>query len=426
MAVMRHSIQFGNVDSADYGIYISGEGVFDAPERDVEMVEIPGRNGTLAIDRGRYQNIEVKYPAFNYEPNYDDFAQNLADFRNALCSQRGYQRLTDSFHPDEYRYAMFRDGLEIEPIKYNTASEFDLVFDCKPQRFLNSGNVVQTFTESGSITNPTKETALPLLRIQGTGTVTIMDRSFTITDTPVGDFLIKQAQESSSSPVNVSFSSAADKMNVGDEITVHGVQYRFSLQSVKRITVNGVTRFANITQITAGSVTAGAKVVTDIDGHYANAYMVLGDLTFANKPTSQSTQTYGTTLTVKLEDNTTASVALSVSVKQFRASEYKGRLQFYSSAESMDTSVVYAPVFASPTYVGEIRGNSSMSILGNYTYIDCEEGECYKLESNLAVSVNEAVSFENGQLPHLYGGFNSITLGSGITQLRITPRWWQV
>ena len=148
MAVMRHSIQFGNVDSADYGIYISGEGVFDAPERDVETVEIPGRNGTLPIDHGRYQNIEVKYPAFNYEPAYDDFAQNLADFRNALCSQRGYQRLTDSFHPDEYRYAMFKDGLEIEPIKYNTASEFDLVFDCKPQRFLNSGSAVQTFTES--------------------------------------------------------------------------------------------------------------------------------------------------------------------------------------------------------------------------------------------------------------------------------------
>ena len=54
MAIMRHSIIFGGVDSADYGIYISGEGVFNAPRRDVEMAAIPGRNGDLALDHGRY------------------------------------------------------------------------------------------------------------------------------------------------------------------------------------------------------------------------------------------------------------------------------------------------------------------------------------------------------------------------------------
>ena len=44
MAMMQ-SITFGGVNSADYGIYIGGEGVFNAPKREVEMIEIPGRNG---------------------------------------------------------------------------------------------------------------------------------------------------------------------------------------------------------------------------------------------------------------------------------------------------------------------------------------------------------------------------------------------
>lgn len=145
-----NSITFGGVNSADFGIYISGEGVFNAPKRDVEMITIPGRNGAFALDNGRFENIEVTYPAFNFEPNdYDTFAQRLSDFRNAICAQRGYQRLEDTFHPDEYRMAAYIGGLDIKPIKYNTASEFDIVFDCKPQRWLKDGETAVTMGEWG-------------------------------------------------------------------------------------------------------------------------------------------------------------------------------------------------------------------------------------------------------------------------------------
>lgn len=147
---IENSIIFGGVNSADFGIYISGEGVFNAPKRDVEMITIPGRNGAFALDNGRFENIEVTYPAFNFEPNdYDTFAQRLSDFRNAICAQRGYQRLEDTFHPDEYRMAAYIGGLDIKPIKYNTASEFDIVFDCKPQRWLKDGETAVTIGEWG-------------------------------------------------------------------------------------------------------------------------------------------------------------------------------------------------------------------------------------------------------------------------------------
>ena len=43
-------IIFGGVDSSDYGIYISGEAVYNAPQRAVEFVDVPGRNGAIAID----------------------------------------------------------------------------------------------------------------------------------------------------------------------------------------------------------------------------------------------------------------------------------------------------------------------------------------------------------------------------------------
>jgi len=137
--VADHKFIFGGADSSTYGIYISGEGVFNAPERAVEMISIPGRNGAIALDQGRFENIEVTYPAFNYEQGMSDFSSNLAGLRSALCSKRGYQRLTDTIHPDEFRLGVYRSGLEVTPVKYNTASDFNITFDCKPQRFLTSG-----------------------------------------------------------------------------------------------------------------------------------------------------------------------------------------------------------------------------------------------------------------------------------------------
>ena len=132
------SLFFDGEDSRDYGVYITGEAVFNAPEREVEMISIPGRNGQLALDKGRFENIEVTYPAGIYADTEADFAEAISNFRNLLCSRRGYVRLQDEYHPDEYRMAVYKNGLEVENALLK-AGEFDIVFDCKPQRYLTSG-----------------------------------------------------------------------------------------------------------------------------------------------------------------------------------------------------------------------------------------------------------------------------------------------
>ena len=73
MAVFN-SLTFDGENSLDYGIYITGEGVYDAPGRAVEMVTIPGRNGTLAIDQGRFENIDVKYAAGSFGSTQAEYA----------------------------------------------------------------------------------------------------------------------------------------------------------------------------------------------------------------------------------------------------------------------------------------------------------------------------------------------------------------
>lgn len=142
-----NSLIYGGVDSADYGVYITGDAAFNAPKRSVELVSVPGRNGAIELDQGHFENIEVSYPAGMFGDDQTDFRERLSDFRNAIMSQKGYQRLSDTYHPDEYRMGIYVDGLEVEPKHYNEAGQFTLKFNCKPQRFLTSGEEVITIGE---------------------------------------------------------------------------------------------------------------------------------------------------------------------------------------------------------------------------------------------------------------------------------------
>lgn len=177
---MNETLTFNGVNSATYGVYIAGDAVYNAPERAVEMITIPGRNGSVAMDGGRFENIDITYPAFCFDTSQNDFADRVADFRNALLSAVGYQRLTDDYHTDEYRMAVYKSGLDVEPHVYNRAGSFNLTFDCKPQRYLISGEIAQSFTANGTITNPTYFAASPLLEITGKGTIGIGSYSFEI------------------------------------------------------------------------------------------------------------------------------------------------------------------------------------------------------------------------------------------------------
>ena len=142
------AFSFDGTSSRNYGVYITGQGVFNAPERNVEMVEIPGRDGAYALDKGNFNNIEVTYPASIVADTSADFADAVSDLRNFLCSKVGYCRLEDEYNPNEYRMAIYKSGLEVSHEGLQTG-EFDIVFECKPQRWLTSGESKQTIANSG-------------------------------------------------------------------------------------------------------------------------------------------------------------------------------------------------------------------------------------------------------------------------------------
>lgn len=161
-------IIFGDTDTRAFGVGIFGDKLARAPERDQEYISVPGRNGDIINDNGRYKNITVSYKAYII----DEYNLNMRGLRNALISKRGYQRLEDTVNPEEFRLgeAIPFDITEVGVLR---AGKFTMQFNCKPQRYLKVGEQTIEITANTTIYSEYQETALPLIRAYGTGSFSI-------------------------------------------------------------------------------------------------------------------------------------------------------------------------------------------------------------------------------------------------------------
>jgi len=174
---MRNYFTLDGTDSRTFGIYISGQGVFDSPAREVSFIQVPGRNGDLIGLSTRLQNGTLTY---NESFIFENFKENLAAFRAYALMKPGYRRLVDTYNPDEYRLVTYAGPLAVTPTNVNRAGKFSLVFTCMPQRFLLSGDRPIELTASASIMNPTAFDSQPMLRVYGTGVLGVGSTNITV------------------------------------------------------------------------------------------------------------------------------------------------------------------------------------------------------------------------------------------------------
>lgn len=410
-----NSLSFGGVNSADYGIYITGEAVFNAPKRAVEMVDVPGRNGAVAIDQGHWENIEVTYPAGTFGMNESEFRTALSDFRNAIVSQIGYQRLTDTYHPDEYRMALYAEGLEAEPTTYNSAGEFELTFNCKPQRWLTDGEDPVTVENGDTLTNPTQYDAGPLLAVKGYGTIGFNGYTVELNNEVVGEVNLLDGQNGKASVIETYESGLMDS---GDTITLVNpiMAFRASskyggaqAQTIKNITVSG-----------ASDVTTSEEVVSD-QRRIMN--ITFNNVTFLAHQAGTYTQTFTISVVWAYSggSNHTVTYNVTVTFTNTVVDATHDKLTMTASVSASSSDINYGRPYSFSALVGD----STQSVLGNPTYIDCEIGEAYKLDGDTVIGLNKYIEL-GSDLPTLASGDNEITYNGSITELKITPNWWRL
>lgn len=160
-------ITFNGISSKELGIEVETFPTYEFPEREYEAVSVPGRNGDLYIDKGSYKNVTGKYDLVigSHEITQPYLAERLVSW---LTSSKGYCRLEDSYYPEIYRMALYKKPGSISNI-INYGGKLSAEFECKPQKFLKSGEQKTTFSQSGTIINPTYQVSKPLLKVTGRG-----------------------------------------------------------------------------------------------------------------------------------------------------------------------------------------------------------------------------------------------------------------
>ena len=180
-------IIFNNKSSADCRIQVAHPPGYAYPERDYTITHIPGRNGDIIQDNGCYKNVERTYEVSFAVPN-EDFATYANAVSAWLHSTTGYARLEDSYEPNYYRMATYQESNIFENL-YNKAGTATIVFECKPQRFLKTGDNTITIQNSLTIMNPTGFEAYPLFKVTGTsGVLTVNGNSITFSS--IDDFVM--------------------------------------------------------------------------------------------------------------------------------------------------------------------------------------------------------------------------------------------
>lgn len=202
-------VVFNGISSQDLHIQVQTEPSYDFPEKDYDVTHVPGRNGDIVIDQGSWQNVSRKYNlAMDAgKISYTEVASKLVQW---LHSASGYARLEDSYEPDFYRMAMYKDSGSISNI-FNKAGQIEVEFTCKPQRYFKSGEAADIFVASSEYRNPTDFPAKPLVKIHGSGSGVVGIGTYTVTINDIIDGMIVDSEQQD---------TYKDQMNCNSKVSI--------------------------------------------------------------------------------------------------------------------------------------------------------------------------------------------------------------
>ena len=193
-----HNITWNGVNSETIGLHIERAARIIRPRRKADIVSIAGRNGDLVMMQDAWDNYEQPYDIwFGNGTNLS--AETGADAVSAwLHSAPGYARLEDTYEPDIYRMAFYVTGQDIE----NAITEYGretIRFNCRPERFLKSGETPVTLSTSNvQMQNPTQYASRPLIRINGSGSGTLTiagTKTYSVSITGISSYMYLDCDE---------------------------------------------------------------------------------------------------------------------------------------------------------------------------------------------------------------------------------------
>lgn len=130
----KSNVIWGDINLQDYNAFAFYCNIFNRPERDVDIVSVPGRNGDLIFDNGRYKNVDRIYQI--HVAGVDNAMALVSD----ISEQIGYYRLQDEYEDDVYMEARLKKPPTISKFVGDYAS-ITLTLDRKPHKYFLDDSV---------------------------------------------------------------------------------------------------------------------------------------------------------------------------------------------------------------------------------------------------------------------------------------------
>lgn len=134
---MRYYFTFAGVDSRSLGIYFKSPPELGGAVPRLNHISVPGRNGDLTQWDGSFENRTMTLQCYVVA---ERMATAMTAINKLFFGSMGYQRLELDTDPDHYLTAQVVQGPAQKPIDVS-AGEFTITFDCRPQRWLKTGEI---------------------------------------------------------------------------------------------------------------------------------------------------------------------------------------------------------------------------------------------------------------------------------------------
>ena len=163
---------YKGITSRDMHLRVENELELSSTERDIELIEIPGRDGDLVLDNGRFKSVVKTFPCILVPPPKKDVESLVHPIHQWLACDVGYH---DLLLEDDREFVY--QGIIDNPVTTNKIlshlGKTVISFRLHPIKYLKTSLIEEPLTNGMTLTNPFGIEAKPMIRMIGNGNMTL-------------------------------------------------------------------------------------------------------------------------------------------------------------------------------------------------------------------------------------------------------------
>jgi len=185
---------YKKIKASDMNLRVLNQIGFTSPMRDIELINVPGRDGELIMDNGRYHSVVRSIPC-RIEARRDNIEQLMNRIHNWLGTDHKYHDFL--WHNDlDFVYKAKIEGQIESQRVLSRLSLIDINLRIHPIKYLRSSLREREIKNGSVIVNTQALEAKPMIRIVGSGNITLQigDQRVILENLPEGCIIDSETQ----------------------------------------------------------------------------------------------------------------------------------------------------------------------------------------------------------------------------------------